>query len=198
MLSIVVIALLPTDRGLALFYGGPHFVSGIKLQNEPDTRKRKLIRYASAIKTYSISTALFCHSLFSCLFCSAFQLTIMDHTPINPTGNSYSQAFEVVQPTRFVFISGQVPDDDEGNTPPDFRNQCLLAWKNVARQLEDAGMTLNNLVKVTIFLFDRIYREENKEIRKEVLGDHEPALTIIITGIYEEKWLLEIEGVAAD
>jgi hypothetical protein len=29
-----------------------------------------------------------------------------------------------------------------------------------------------------------------------VLGDHRPAITIIITGIYDESWLLEIEAVA--
>jgi hypothetical protein len=29
-----------------------------------------------------------------------------------------------------------------------------------------------------------------------VLGDHRPAVTIIITGIYSEEWLLEIEGIA--
>jgi 2-iminobutanoate/2-iminopropanoate deaminase len=30
----------------------------------------------------------------------------------------------------------------------------------------------------------------------EVLGDHCPALTVIITDIYSEDWLLEIEGIA--
>jgi 2-iminobutanoate/2-iminopropanoate deaminase len=31
-----------------------------------------------------------------------------------------------------------------------------------------------------------------------VLGAHRPALTVIITGIFDEKWLLEIEAVAAE
>ncbi len=31
----------------------------------------------------------------------------------------------------------------------------------------------------------------------EVTGAHRPALTIIITGIYDESWLLEIDAVAA-
>jgi 2-iminobutanoate/2-iminopropanoate deaminase len=53
------------------------------------------------------------------------------------------------------------------------------------------------LTKVTIFLSDRRYREANARIRHEILGDHSPALTIIITGIYDETWLLEIEAVAA-
>ena len=55
-------------------------------------------------------------------------------------------------------------------------------------------MSLENLVKVTIFLSDRRHRAANAKIRHEVLGEHRPALTIIITGIYDEAWLLEIEG----
>jgi 2-iminobutanoate/2-iminopropanoate deaminase len=30
-----------------------------------------------------------------------------------------------------------------------------------------------------------------------VLGERAPALTVIITGIYDEAWLLEIEAIAA-
>jgi 2-iminobutanoate/2-iminopropanoate deaminase len=31
-----------------------------------------------------------------------------------------------------------------------------------------------------------------------MLGSHSPALTVIIAGIFDEQWLLEIEAVAAD
>lgn len=116
---------------------------------------------------------------------------------INPTGVSYSQALEVSNISRLVFISGQVPETADGQVPSDFRSQCLLAWKNIEVQLKAAEMALTHLVKVTVFLSDRCYREETYKIRKEILGEHSPALTIIITGIYDESWLLEIEGIAA-
>ena len=58
-------------------------------------------------------------------------------------------------------------------------------------------MAIADLVKVTIFLSDRTQRAENARIRKEILGAHSPALTIIITGIYDEAWLLEIEAITA-
>ena len=41
-------------------------------------------------------------------------------------------------------------------------------------------MTHRNLAKVTTYLSDRRYREANSRIRAEVLGDHRPAITIII------------------
>lgn len=59
-------------------------------------------------------------------------------------------------------------------------------------------MSLDNLVKVTIFLADRRYRGENAEVRRAVLGKRTPALTIVIAGIYDEAWLLEIEAIAAE
>lgn len=96
-----------------------------------------------------------------------------------------------------VFVSGQVPEDEKENIPADFRLQAVLAWKNVAAQLKQAGMGLNDIVKYTIYLSDRKYRRENYEVRHQVLGSHEPAMSIIITGIYDEKWLLEIEAIAA-
>jgi 2-iminobutanoate/2-iminopropanoate deaminase len=121
----------------------------------------------------------------------------MQRRPIEPTGSSYAHAFEVSGFSRLLFISGQVPEGEGGEVPADFRGQCRLAWANVERRLAAAGMTLDHLVKVTVFLSDRRHREENREVRAEVLGPRSPALTIVITGIYDERWLLEIEAVAA-
>jgi hypothetical protein len=45
-------------------------------------------------------------------------------------------------------------------------------------------------------LSDRRYRDANSKVRKEILGDMLPALTVIIAEIYDEVWLLEIEAVA--
>jgi len=122
----------------------------------------------------------------------------MNTQPINPTGKSYSQACAIINFKRLVFISGQIPETKEGVVPKAFEEQCRLAWKNVETQLKDGGMGFENLVKLTVFLSDRIYREENSRIRKELLGQVSPALTIIIAGIYDEKWLLEIEAIAAE
>lgn len=38
---------------------------------------------------------------------------------------------------------------------------------------------------------------EDSIVRREVLKERTPALTIIITDIYDEAWLLEIEAIAA-
>ena len=121
----------------------------------------------------------------------------MPNKAINASDHAYAHAQLVSSPSRWLFVSGQVPEDAEGKVPKTFEDQCRLAWRNVQTQLEAGGMTLTDLVKVTIFLSDRQYRAANAAVRKAVLGAHTPALTIIITGIYDEAWLLEIEAIAA-
>lgn len=108
----------------------------------------------------------------------------------------YSQAVEVTGASKLLFISGQVPLDLNTNLPTTFRDQCFLVWANIEAQLRAAGMGIGNLVKVTTFLSSRDYASENRAVREEVLGDHAPALTVIITGIFDEAWLVEIEAIA--
>ena len=126
----------------------------------------------------------------------------MNKKPINspaapPPASPYAQAMDVSGAQRLLFISGQIPVGLDGAVPAGFKDQARLVWANIKAQLEAAGMTLDNLVKVTFFLSDRKYALENREVRLEVLGDREVALTAIITGIFDAAWLLEIEAIAA-
>lgn len=109
----------------------------------------------------------------------------------------YAQAIEVSGASRILFVSGQIPAAIDGAVPERFEDQARLVWKNVLAQLRAADMTLDNLVKVTIFLSDRKYIPEYRAVRQEVLQGRQIGLTTIITGIFDEKWLLEIEAIAA-
>ncbi len=121
--------------------------------------------------------------------------------PIDPidlpeSSPAYTHGALVGGAHQTLYISGQPPWTTEGDIPADFDGQCRLAWENVKTVLAAAGMTVQNLAKATIYLSDRRHREANSRIRHEVLGGHRPAITIIITGIYDEAWLLEIEAIA--
>ena len=126
----------------------------------------------------------------------------MKLTPINapdapqPVGG-YAQAMEVTGASRILYVSGQIPAAVDGSVPERFEDQARLCWANVIAQLRAAGMTLDNLVKVTIFLSDRKYTADYRKVRIEVLQGRAIGLTTIITGIFDEKWLLEIEAIAA-
>jgi enamine deaminase RidA (YjgF/YER057c/UK114 family) len=109
----------------------------------------------------------------------------------------YAQAVSLQEHRQLLFISGQIPETVGGSTPTEFKFQCELVWANITAQLKEAGLTVNNLVKVTTFLSSRKYANENSTIRQHILGSHSPALTVIISDIYDESWLLEIEAIAA-
>jgi len=113
-----------------------------------------------------------------------------------PVGG-YAQAVETAAPTRWLHVSGQIPVAPDGRVPEGFEAQCRRAWANVEAQLRAGGMSLDDLVKVTTYLADRRDGEANGRIRREVLGVRRPALTVIVAGIYDAGWLLEIEAVAA-
>ena len=122
----------------------------------------------------------------------------MNLEPLDPAGlpapsGNYTHGVVGSGISRTVFVSGQVA---WGPTPPDFESQCRAVWGNVFAVLAAAGMGPRNLAKVTTYLAGRQYREANSRIRHELLGDHRPALTIVICDIYAEEWLLEIEAIA--
>ncbi len=114
-----------------------------------------------------------------------------------PVEGSYPQAVEVTAPGRWLYLSGQIPVAPDGSLAADFTGQCDQVWSNIETQLTAAGMSLDNLVKVTTFLSDRRYALENREVRIRRLAGCQPALTVIVTGLFDAAWLVEIEAVAA-
>jgi 2-iminobutanoate/2-iminopropanoate deaminase len=114
-----------------------------------------------------------------------------------PVEGAYPQAVEVTGPNRWLYLSGQIPVGPDGSLADDFVGQCEQVWTNLETQLSAAGMTLDNLVKVTTFLSDRAWALENREVRLRRLAGRQPALTVIIAGIFDAAWLVEIEAVAA-
>jgi enamine deaminase RidA (YjgF/YER057c/UK114 family) len=114
-----------------------------------------------------------------------------------PVEGSYPQAVETTGATRWLHLSGQIPVAPDGSLAADFRGQCEQVWSNLETQLAAAGMTLDNLVKVTTFLSDRRDALDNREVRLARLAGRQPALTVIVTGLFDEAWRVEIEAVAA-
>lgn len=112
-------------------------------------------------------------------------------------GGAYAHAYEVTAPARTVYISGQIPTRPDGSVPDTFEAQCRQVWANIDERLAEAGLARGDVVKVTTYLADRKYRDESSRIRRAFFGAHLPALTVLIAGIYDPAWLLEIEIVAA-
>ena len=112
-----------------------------------------------------------------------------------PAG-AYSQAIEVTGATRTLYISGQVGAALDGTIPPDATAQARLAWASLIAQLEAVGMGLDNIVKVTTIVPDTADIAASRAARSEVLGDRKPASTLIVGGLANPAWKVEIEAIA--
>ncbi|OCP04276.1 MULTISPECIES: RidA family protein [unclassified Ensifer] len=109
----------------------------------------------------------------------------------------YSQAVRLENFERLLFVSGQVPLTPEDVLPEGFEAQARQVWQNIDAQLNAAGMTKADIVKVTVLLADRQYTMANRAARQEYLGALAPAMTVAIAGIFDAGWLLEIDVIAA-
>ncbi len=109
----------------------------------------------------------------------------------------YAQALLVEAPTRWLFVSGQVPLCLDGTTPEGFEAQCRQAWANVAAQLRAGGMDLGDIVKISAFIADASHGAAFRAIRADVLGGRRVAATTVIASLFDPRWLVEIDVTAA-
>ena len=110
---------------------------------------------------------------------------------------SYVQAMHLIDTREILLISGQIGVDRDGVAPPSFDEQATLIWGNIDAQLRAAGMNKDDLVKVTIYLADRKYTDGYRKARDAYLEGRQVALTCVICDIFDERWLMEIEAIAA-
>jgi 2-iminobutanoate/2-iminopropanoate deaminase len=110
----------------------------------------------------------------------------------------YSAGWEVTG-GRLIFVSGQIPWDSEGRTvgPGDIEAQTRQVYENIRGVLAEAGATLDDVVKVTIFLRDIRYRDVVNRIRSELFKPPYPASTqVAVASLVDPEWLVEIEATA--
>ena len=112
-----------------------------------------------------------------------------------PAGQ-YTQAVEVIDATRTLYVSGQVGVADDGSVPEDVAAQSTLAWQNLRAQLRAANMGIENLVKITTIVRNQSDVAAVRAGRSAVLGTHKPASTLIVAGLSNPAWKVEVEGIA--
>ena len=125
--------------------------------------------------------------------------TFTRHDPSDvpaPLGG-YTHGLEVAHPSRWLAVSGQVPESEDGAVPESAEEQCRVIWDHIEAVLADATMSVTDIVKVTTYLSSRDAAAANSQVRREVLGEHRPALTVVVAEIFDPAWLLEIEVLAA-
>ena len=112
--------------------------------------------------------------------------------------SGYSHGVEGPGSARWLHISGQVGVAANGQLAQGAEAQMEQAWRNIFAILESAGLTRQDLVKVTVYLTRTEDIGRYREMRDRMLEGAEPASTLlIVAGLASPDWLVEIEAVAA-
>lgn len=122
------------------------------------------------------------------------------HNPIGiaPAFSRYSLGVEVPPAARWLSVSGQVGVAPDGSLAEGPEAQMERAWRNIFAILESAGMTPQDLVKVTAYLTRPEDTGLYRQVRDRLLEGAAPASTlIIVSGLADPAWLVEIEATAA-
>ena len=115
---------------------------------------------------------------------------------------AFSQAIKVSKANleSLLLISGQASIDEKGNVvgKGDIKTQTRQTLENMRSVLSQLGATMDDVVKVTIFVTDISHFNEIHEVRREYFkkGNY-PASTIVeINRLALEDLMIEIEAIA--
>jgi enamine deaminase RidA (YjgF/YER057c/UK114 family) len=130
-----------------------------------------------------------------------FGAAMKRHNPfpvLNSYGAIYAHGVEVPAGSRTLYVSGQVGIDGDGKTAAGgFDAQCRQAIANLERVLESAGLVLADVVKTTFFLTRREDLPRLRDVRSELLAVAPAVTMVLVAGLHDPEWLVEIEAVAA-
>jgi len=97
-----------------------------------------------------------------------------------------------------VFTAGQIPMTPDGDLLDDeeIAVQTRQSLENVKAILEEEGLTMQNVLKVTVFLDDIEDFDEMNDAYKEYFQDNPPARSAVEAGNLPKGVGVEIEAIA--
>jgi 2-iminobutanoate/2-iminopropanoate deaminase len=123
-------------------------------------------------------------------------------TPLNPASIAaplglYTHGIVTEGPGRWLHVSGQVGVRPDGTIPQGFAEQVEVAWTNLLAVLAEAGMGVEDLVKVTTFVVDEADLPALGPVRARFLGQARPASTLVVArALARPEWRVEVEASA--
>ena len=111
----------------------------------------------------------------------------------------FSQAWRMDGAGTLVFISGQAPVSADGQVvgAGDFEAQARQVMRNLVTVVEEAGATLEDVVKLTVFLTDMQTLHDYTRVKGEFFRGEQPASTAVeVAALALPEMLVEVEAVA--
>ena len=99
-----------------------------------------------------------------------------------------------------IYISGMVSVDEAGNVigKGDMKAQTRRVLENIQAALAKLGTTMDDIVKVTVYVTDLTHFSDIHEVRREFFKKESyPASVLVkVAGLVHEDYMIEIEAVA--
>ncbi|MFC4997800.1 RidA family protein [Dactylosporangium cerinum] len=127
-------------------------------------------------------------------------MQLQPHSPtvgVYPATDDYVHAMEVRGAERLLFVAGTMGLRQDGTPGATLDEQLDLIWSNIRGILAAAGMTVDNIVRLTSYLTDAAFADANAAARIAALGGRAVPTTAMVVQTLVSSWLVEIEVVAA-
>ena len=136
--------------------------------------------------------------------------TTINNTDYHPAVAGFSQAVQANGAGTFIFVSGLLTERrgvdgqtawyndaatvaDEGN----IEGQTRRIFESLKRILAEARATLDDVVRIVIYLVNKDHYPVVHKVRWEYFGDSPPASTCVqVVRLYDQRQLIEIEATA--
>ena len=117
-----------------------------------------------------------------------------------PEQNLDNDLCQAVVAGGVVYLRGQIGQDLETRESVgigDVTAQAEKAMANIAMLLEEAGSSLADIVKVTVYIIDPRYREDvYRTMGKWLKGVYPVSTGIVVQALARPEWLVEIDATA--
>jgi len=109
----------------------------------------------------------------------------------------YSQGIKV-EAGSLIFTSGQLPIIPETGEllKDDIKKETLQSLKNVEAILKESGATIEDIVKVNVYIRNMAEFPLINEVYEEFFGEHKPARSLVEVAKLPKDGNIEIEAIA--
>ncbi|MFQ5538823.1 MAG: RidA family protein [Candidatus Binatia bacterium] len=117
----------------------------------------------------------------------------------NTQGLSFSQGVVVKGGSSMIFVAGQAAFNKDGHVvgKGDITQQTQVTLENVKSVLESAGASLEDVVRITVFLTDIRNMSVMQRVRADYFRSNYPASTgVQVSSLAHEDLLVEIDAIA--
>lgn len=119
--------------------------------------------------------------------------------PEQKLDNDLCQAV-VTRGGRTVWLRGQCPQELDGGASIDSHDpveQTHKVMQNIHQLIEEAGGTMDHLVKLVVYITDVRHRKAVYRVMGEYVKDVYPVSTgLVVQALARPEWLVEIDGTA--